>query len=213
MARERSESVLADIVTNRAERNPDFEVLTFECLGKADETRTYAQLFERGNALAASLIERGLEPGDRFALFMRNHPEFVETMIAASISGTVFVPIDARTRGAKLAYTLRNSGSKCVVCADYALAQLDEVRAEVPELGLVLALESGEDDAPALNKFSGVESLNTLLSTTRPTVDVRVEDPSDPLQIIYTSGTTGDPKGVVMENGRYGGMAALGAGF
>ena len=212
MTRERSESILADIVASRAERNPDFEVLTFECLEKADETRTYAQLFERGNALAAALIERGLEPGDRFTLFMRNHPEFVEAMIAASISGTVFVPVDARTRGAKLAYTLRNSGSRCVVCADYALAQLDEVRGELPDINSVLALESGEDNAPALNDFSGVESLDSMLATAVPTVDVRVKDPSHPLQIIYTSGTTGDPKGVVMENGRYGGMAALGAG-
>jgi crotonobetaine/carnitine-CoA ligase len=212
VARERSESILADIVAIRAERNPDFEVLTFECIEKVDESRTYAQLFERGNALAAALIERGFERGDRFGLFMRNHPEFVEAMIAASISGTVFVPIDARTKGAKLAYTLRNSGAKGVVCADYALVQLDEVRGELAEIGSVLVLESGEDNAPSLDDFSGVESLDTLLTRPVPTVDVLVEDPRDPLQIIYTSGTTGDPKGVVMENGRYGGMAALGAG-
>jgi crotonobetaine/carnitine-CoA ligase len=174
MARERSDSILADIVATRAERNPDFEVLTFECIEKADESRTYAQLHERANALAAALIERGLEPGDRFGLFMRNHPEFVEAMIAASITATVFVPIDARTRGAKLAYTLRNSGSKCVVCADYALAQLEEVRSELPDVGSVLALETGEENAPGLDQFDAVEPLNTLLSRTAPTVDVRL---------------------------------------
>jgi crotonobetaine/carnitine-CoA ligase len=143
---------------------------------------------------------------------MRNHPEFVEAMIAASITGTVFVPIDARTRGAKLAYTLQNSGAKCVVCADYALLQLEEVRGELPDVKSVLALETGEDNAPGLDEFSGVESLDSLLAASVPTVDVRIKDPTDPLQIIYTSGTTGDPKGVVMQNGRYGGMAALGAG-
>jgi crotonobetaine/carnitine-CoA ligase len=76
----------------------------------------------------------------------------------------------------------------------------------------VLALETGEENAPGLDQFDAVEPLNTLLSRTAPTVDVRITDLRDPLQIIYTSGTTGDPKGVVMENGRYGGMAALGAG-
>ncbi|MFV2089580.1 MAG: AMP-binding protein [Pseudomonadales bacterium] len=212
MARERSESILADIIAVRAERNPDFEVLTFECIEKADETRTYAQLFQHANALAAALIERGLEPGDRFGLFMRNHPEFVEAMIAASITGTVFVPIDARTRGAKLAYTLLNSGSKCVVGADYALAQLDEVRGELPGIHTVLALESGEDNAPKIDGFGSVEPIGPLIERSMATVDVRVRSPEDPLQIIYTSGTTGDPKGVVMQNGRYGGMAALGAG-
>jgi len=212
MARERSEMVLADIVATRAERNADFDVLTFECAGRADETRNFAQLYERANALAATLIARGLQRGDKFGLFMRNHPEFVEAMIAASISGTVFVPIDARTRGAKLAYTLRNSGAKCLVCADYALPQFEEVRAELPDVKSVLVLASGEDNAPDLDNFSKLEPLGAVLEQPAATVDVRIDSPQDPLQIIYTSGTTGDPKGVVMENGRYGGMAALGAG-
>ncbi|MFQ5700026.1 MAG: AMP-binding protein, partial [Myxococcota bacterium] len=210
MARERSELILADIVATRAERNPDMQVLTFECAGKEDETRTFAQLYERGNALAAALIARGLERGDRFGLMMRNHPEFVETMVAASISATVFVPIDPRTRGEKLAYTLRNSGCKAMVIADYNLPQLAEVREQLPDLEFVLALETGEDAAPPVADFRDVQSLNELLAKPSPLVDVRVQSPSDPFQIIYTSGTTGDPKGVVMEGGRYGGMSALG---
>ncbi|MEJ2088069.1 MAG: AMP-binding protein [Gammaproteobacteria bacterium] len=212
MTRERSELILADIVATRADRNPDLEVLTFECAERGDETRTFAELNERANALAATLIDRGLQPGDKFGLFMRNHPEFVEAMIAASISGTVFVPIDARTRGAKLAYTLRNSGARAMLCADYALGQFDEVRGELPDIASVLVLETGEDGAPGLGGFRDVEPLGPILATPVPTVDVRLSSPRDPLQIIYTSGTTGDPKGVVMENGRSGGMAALGAG-
>ncbi|MCB1683332.1 MAG: AMP-binding protein, partial [Pseudomonadales bacterium] len=105
-----------------------------------------------------------------------------------------------------------NSNAKCLVCADYALAQFEEVRGDLPQIRSILALESTEDDAPPMDLFSGVESLGELQERTVPTVDVRIESPRDPLQIIYTSGTTGDPKGVVMENGRYGGMAALGAG-
>ena len=37
---------------------------------------------------------------------MQNHPEFVDLMVASSILGTVFVPIDPRTRGDKLNYML-----------------------------------------------------------------------------------------------------------
>jgi crotonobetaine/carnitine-CoA ligase len=73
-------------------------------------------------------------------------------------------------------------------------------------------LVSGEDNAPTLDSFPYADPLTPMLTRSVPTVDVRIESPQDPLQIIYTSGTTGDPKGVVMENGRYGGMAALGAG-
>ena len=210
MARERSEAFLTDIIATRAERNGDFPVLTFECAEKEDESRTFGQLRERSNSLAAELVARGLERGDRFGLMMRNHPEFVESMIAASTSATVFVPIDPRTRGDKLAYTLRNSGCKGVLVADYGMPQLEEVRAELPELGFVLVLESGEDGAPSLSDLPNVESLNEVLRKPAATVDPRTQSPADPFQIIYTSGTTGDPKGVVQEGGRYGGMSVFG---
>ncbi len=210
MAREPSDMILADLIATRAERNSDFPVLTFECAGKEDEVRTFAELYERGNRIAAELIARGLQRGDRFALMMRNHPEFVETMIAASISATVFVPIDPRTKGEKLAYTLRNAGCKGILLADYNLAQLEEIRGSLPDLSFSLALTTGEDEAPALGDFEGVDSLGEVLDRPAERVDIRLESAEDPLQIIYTSGTTGDPKGVVMQNGRYGGMSMLG---
>ncbi len=202
--------MLADLAAIRAEQKPDFRVLTFECAGKPDEARTYAELLQNASRLAAALVARGFQRGDRFALMMRNHPEFVEAMIAASITATVFVPIDPRTRGEKLAYTLRNSGSKGAVTADYNLRQLDEVRGKLPELRSVLALETGEENAPPLSEFSGVDSLREILSKPAPTVDVRLQGPGDAFQIIYTSGTTGDPKGVVMDNARFGGFGMLG---
>ncbi|HVR31031.1 MAG TPA: AMP-binding protein [Thermoanaerobaculia bacterium] len=213
MSRERTDQILADQISLRAERNPDFPVLTFECAGKPDEVRTFAQLHERANGLAAALIARGLGRGDRFALMMRNHPEFAEAMIAASISATVFVPIDPRTRGEKLAYTLRNSGARAIVLADYNLEQLAAVRAQLPALELALALATGEEGAMPIDLAPGVESLDEALERPAPTVDVRVESPADKLQIIYTSGTTGDPKGVVMDNARMGGSGMLGTLF
>jgi crotonobetaine/carnitine-CoA ligase len=127
--RERDEMVLGDQIQIRAEQNPDLDVLTFEHLSldggaTPDEVRTFADLASNANRIAASLVARGMAPGDRFGLMMRNHPEFVESMIAASMTGCVFVPIDPRTRGDKLAYMLRNAGCRGVVCADYSLREV-----------------------------------------------------------------------------------------
>ncbi len=124
--RERNEFILADMIQAKAEKQPDLDVLTFEHLSlddgaSEDEIRTYADLQTNGNRLAADLIARGMAPGDRFGLMMRNHPEYVESMIAASISGCVLVPIDPRTRGEKLVYMLRNAGCQGVICADHCL--------------------------------------------------------------------------------------------
>ncbi len=214
--RERSEMILADLIQIRAEKNPDLDVLTFEHLSldaeaTPDEVRTFAELQANGNRIAASLIASGMERGDRFALMMRNHPEFVETMIAASITGCVFVPIDPRTKGEKLAFMVRNAGCRGVVCADYSLRQVIDARQVNSDIAWILALETGEEsDALALADADGVESLQEALSKPASTVDVRLETPTDPLQIIYTSGTTGDPKGVVFPNVRFGGYAAVG---
>jgi crotonobetaine/carnitine-CoA ligase len=197
--------ILADLIAAHAQAEPDLDVLTFEG-GEVrdDEIRTYASLFENAHRIAAGLITRGMEPGDRFALLMRNHPEFIETMIAASITGCVFVPIDPRTRGEKLAFTLRNSECRGVIGADYTLANLNAIRDQLPELGWVLVLESGEEEGSmATREVPCAEPLGAFLETPAATVDVRTEDPKHPFEIIYTSGTTGDPKGVVMAAGRY----------
>ena len=209
--RERSELLLTDLASLRAEQRPHLDVLTFERDEKPPEVRTYADLARNANRIAAALVERGLARGERFGLMLRNHPEFVETMIAASTTACVFVPIDPRTRGEKLAYVLRNSDCRGIVCADYCLAAIRDVRAHVPELAWVLALETGEDaDCVPLASAPGIESLGEVLSKPAPTVDVRLAGPNDPLQIIYTSGTTGDPKGVVFPNQRFGAFALLG---
>lgn len=216
MTRERNEAILADLVALRAEQRPDLDVLTFErwSLGRpglADEVRTYAQLHANANRIAAALVRRGLARGDRFALMMRNHPEFVETLIAASITGCVAVPIDPRTRGERLAYTLRDAGCRGVVAGDYCLSALAAVRASAPALEWMLVLASGDAaDAPPITG-AGVGALAEVLAMPLVTVDVRLESPDDPLQIIYTSGTTGDPKGVVFPNSRFGAFAFLGA--
>jgi crotonobetaine/carnitine-CoA ligase len=214
--RERNEMILADVIANRAEQKPDLDVLTFERWSISDgalpdDVRTYADLHANANRIAAELVARGLERGHRFGLMMRNHPEFIETMIAASITGCVFVPIDPRTRGEKLAYTLRNSVCEGMICADYCLEQVQAVRDKAPDVKWILALDSGEAPAPVPpGAFAGTGSLREVLSRPVRTVDVRLEKPEDPLQIIYTSGTTGDPKGVVFPNARFGLLAMLG---
>src|SRR5579871_3692251 len=206
--RERTEVVLADLLALRAEARPDLDVLTFEHLsladGRPDEVRTYAALWLDAQRIASWLVRRGLARGERFGLVMRNHPEFVETLAAASITAGVAVPIDPRTRGEKLAYTLRHAGCVGVVAADYCLEALRQAVAP----GWVLALTTGEADA--VPRTGAEAPIEEVLAGPERSVDVRLEGPSDPLQIIYTSGTTGDPRGVVFPNGRFGLFAMLG---
>lgn len=208
-----NEMVLADLIAARTETQPDLDVVTFEA-GETgvEEVRTYGQLWDNANRLAAGLLAGGMDYGDRFAILLRNHPQFIELMIAASLTGLVFVPIDPRTRGQKLAFTLKDSGCRGIVCADYNLAQVAEVREQISSLDWVWVLDAGEEvGAVPTGGLAGATSLFEVLDRPQTWVDMRLRRPDDALQIIYTSGTTGDPKGVVFGNARYGGATMLSA--
>ena len=199
----RPDNVLANVIANRAETVPDFQVLTIEGGGKrSDEVRTYRDLWENGQRLARVLLDQGLQPGEHFALLMANHAEFVEAMVAASIAGLVFVPIDPRTKGDKLRFMLHAARCRVVFAADYALDNLEGVRADLPHLRSVIGLATDESPRP-LAEYPRVQPLHRLMPSDVPQLPIGATDPDGPMQLIFTSGTTGDPKGIVMTHRRY----------
>lgn len=199
-----NELILADLVESRAAVNPGLDVLTFEGAGvRDDEIRTYRQLWDNGRHIAGALLDTGMSKGDHFALLMQNHPEFIESMVAASITGTVFVPIDPRINKDKLVFLLRDAMCKGIICADYTLEVVIAARSRVPELEWVMVLES----EPPLNRDTITRDLIRLrevLNAEAPVLEKSVTDPAETMEILYTSGTTGDPKGIVIPHARFG---------
>jgi carnitine-CoA ligase len=205
----RTENILANLIANRAETMPDLPVLTIEGAGvRPDEVRTYRQLWQNGQRLARRLLEQGLKPGEHFALLMANHAEFVDAMVAASISGTVFVPIDPRTKGDKLAFMLDNARCKGVIAGDYALDNLSDVRGKLPDMAWVMGLRSNEQIS-AVRDHPEVVPYEDVMSDAVSNLEIATCDPESAMQMIFTSGTTGDPKGIVMTHARYCNTAAV----
>src|SRR5688500_3181096 len=71
-----------------------------------DERVAYGELGLRVDALAAQLLERGRQPGDRVVLFLESSVDFAVAVHAVLRAGGVFVPISPLTRQDKLAYML-----------------------------------------------------------------------------------------------------------
>ena len=205
--------ILANMIKNRLAEKADLDVLTFVAVGKdgelIDEIRTYQMLWDNGQRIAKALQKEGMEKGDAFGMLMLNHPEFVDTMVGSSIAGNIFVPIDPRTKGAKLTYMLDHADCKGLIVADYALNNLAEILDELPQINWVWVL--GSDSKQLLPTELNVRQLSDILSEPVPDLLIAASDETEPMQMLYTSGTTGDPKAIMAPHARFGSIAALGA--
>src|SRR3954466_2776453 len=93
-----------------------------------EERRTYAELRERVNRLAASLRSRGLEHHDRVAALCPNVPELLELHHAVPAAGGVLVAINVRLSAGEVGYVLEHSGSRML----FLDPELEPLAADAP---------------------------------------------------------------------------------
>mgnify|MGYP000103160476 CR=1 FL=1 len=194
-------AIVSHLIEIKADESPDKPIMTFEAGDFPAEVLTYRNLYENSNKLARMLLQQGIGKGDVFGVFMRNHPEFAYSLLAAPVIGAILVPIDPRSSGDRLIYLLRHSKAKLVILTSDKLDAVRAIRDAVPDVRFVVSYRNeypAEIDPafPALNEVLGADSWQR--------VDQQIMDVRHPMQVIYTSGTTGDPKGVMIRNNRIG---------
>ena len=138
------------------------------------------------NAIAHWLWERGVRPGDRVAIAMRNYPEWMLIYWACVCMGVAAVGMNAWWVPEELEFALKDSAPKVVFCDAERLARI----LERPAMAAGAALVATRVDEPP----DGVIAYADVLKDggAMPQVDV---DPDSDACIFYTSGTTGFPKG------------------
>lgn len=153
-----------------------------------DGHRTYRDLQDRVNTIAAALAAQGIGEGDIVALLMQNRPEFIETIYAVNRLGAAFLPLNFRLAGPEWRYILEHSRARAVVTEPEFETTLNEALGALP---LTVRLTVGE---PRTGSFTSFDPFIAPYQGHRVApVDVR----RDALQrLMYTSGTTAHPKGV-----------------
>lgn len=184
----------------KAEDFPDLGIVTFENGAFPAEVLTYADIVLKGRRLAKALKSLGIGKGDVFALLMRNHPEFILSLYAATLTGAVMLPIDPRTKGDRLKYVLTDSKTKGLILTSEFLGNAEEVLPGLPELKVVGVAAKDGMPGIGIDKYPNLDEI--LAGPETPPPDDRNDDLTSPMEIIYTSGTTGDPKGVVVKQNR-----------
>ncbi|MBJ20840.1 MAG: AMP-dependent synthetase [Deltaproteobacteria bacterium] len=146
--------------------------------------------FERAHREVASIaqwfLDRGVEPGDRVAIAMRNYPEWMLAYWGCTSIGVAAVGMNAWWTGPELAFGIQDSNPK-VIIAD--AERLERIAEHADALGdrILIGVRIPEDRAHVL-------PWQQLVEGTCPLPEIEV-DPDDDACIFYTSGTTGRPKG------------------
>ncbi len=152
----------------------------------ADETDREvpkADVRERGLAIAAELMNRGVRKGDRVALVLPTCPEFVECFFGVMYAGAIPVPLYPPVRLGKLDEYHRRTAAM-LKAVDAVLVVTNErirrflgvaVQSAAPRLGCVTASD-----------LDGTDAAQRTLA------------PDDIALIQFSSGTTHDPKPVAL---------------
>src|SRR3712207_1979177 len=101
---------VAEAFALNARRAPEKPCLRFEA-----EDWSYGRLLDRAGAFAAALRTWGLEPGDRVALFLGNHPDFLVAYLGTHLAGGVTVPVNRSYRRTELRHIFEDAGVRLCV--------------------------------------------------------------------------------------------------
>src|SRR5436305_9284853 len=159
------------------------------------ESYSYAQLRRMAEAIGASLLHRGLDPGARVAILADNHPRWVAAYLGIIAAGGATVPLDGAYRADQVAKLLRDSGATLLICDQKHLETAQEA---VAGSEIAIVLTSTEKQRGAALPAKVVANLDGIFAQYTGSLRPVSRAPEDVASLLYTSGTTADPKGVML---------------
>ncbi|MFD4474910.1 amino acid adenylation domain-containing protein [Streptomyces sp. NPDC058471] len=153
-------------------------------LVSGERTLSYGELEAEAGRWARRLIAAGVGPERRVAVLAPGSAATVVSLLAVSMAGGVFVPVDPGYPRERVAFVLADADPAVVLCTR-------ETRASVPDgfAGHLIVTDDPEATTAVAEQTAG------------PVDDAERTGPlgaDNAAYVIYTSGSTGTPKGVVV---------------
>ncbi|MFJ5864949.1 amino acid adenylation domain-containing protein [Streptomyces parvus] len=148
-------------------------------------TLTYGELGRASQALAASLLARGVTPGSLVGLLTEPGADTVVAVVAALRAGAGWVPLDAGHPTTRLVDQLTRSGARAVLC-HAATRAVGEALGDVTLVPVDVPASPFSRDPDSVRYGNGA-----------PTPSTPGDADADGIAyVIFTSGSTGRPKAV-----------------
>ncbi len=166
-----SSECIHHLFEKRVAAHPNATALVFE-----DAPITYAELNNKANQLARTLIDKGLGPDDMVGVNVQRSIDLMIATLGVHKAGAAYVPLDPAFPAERIAYMVEDAAMKLVITQE-------DISAELP---------------PSEAEVLCVDSLRyTTDSVANPAVAMTSANLA---YVIYTSGSTGNPKGVMVEH-------------
>jgi acetyl-CoA synthetase len=177
---------------------------------EASSRLSYRQLYEEVCRFANALKARGIEKGDRVAIYMPMVPELAIVMLACTRIGAVHSVIFGGFSAEAIQGRVNDSQCKMLVTANMLRRGgkvvrlkdiVDQALSETPSIEHVVVVETGEE--PCAMQEGRDLWFHEAMAEASAECDPEPMKAEDPLFILYTSGSTGKPKGVVHTTAGY----------
>src|SRR2546425_2020177 len=136
--------LLGEIVRRQARHRPERSAYVI-----GPERVTYRRLNAMANRLAHALFALGVRRGDRVATLAPNRVEYPAIYFALAKLGAIHVPVNFRYKEGEIRYTLAQSEASVLFHATEFGEVVHGLRAELPALRHVLALDGDVPDLMA----------------------------------------------------------------
>ena len=198
---------VAALFLERVDATPDAEAYRYPVPAAsgtgADDWKSlsWGQAAQRVYAIAAGLIDLGVQSEERVALASSTRVEWILADLGVMCAGAATTTVYPQTNADESAYILSDSQSRVLIAENAEqVAKAVEKRAELPELTHVVAVDTAgvetDDFVITLAELErrGAARLQKEPELIKERVAAITKDQLATL--IYTSGTTGRPKGV-----------------
>jgi 3-oxocholest-4-en-26-oate---CoA ligase len=151
---------------------------------------TWGETARRTNNLARALIARGAKPNDKVAFYMRNRPDYCETLAACFKARLTHVNVNYRYKPDEVFYIFDNSDAQTVVYGAEFRHVIEEIRPRLTKVETFVEATDGGEAALFAADFEA-------LANDGDGAPLKIERSPQDEFFIYTGGTTGMPKGVI----------------